>query len=128
MSGLTTLRRAPAGSRHGAHGAVLDLAWGTAVPDTLVALIEPATLLFVHAASGAVLRSFSLTAGAVLTGIEVNPWDRTSVAMTSASGAVLLGSVPAPDAAIDGRQIALPDVGAPPWNYRRVRGPRARQG
>ena len=94
-----------------AHGAVIDLAWGTAAPDTLVALLEPATLVFVNASSGSVLRSYSLAYGAVLTGLAVSPWDAASFALTSMAGALVLAYIADAEGAVLGRQVELPVAG-----------------
>ena len=103
-----------AGGKNAAQGAVVDLAWGTATPDTLVALVEPATLLFVRAATGEITRSYSLAHGAVLTGIAVNPWDAASFALTSLSGSLVLAYVETADGRVLGRPVTLPGAGAAP--------------
>jgi hypothetical protein len=92
----------------------VDLAWGTATLDTLVALIEPATLIFVHAGSGTVLRSYTLPYSAVLTALAVNPWDAASFALASMSGTLVLAGVEEAEGRVLGRQIAVPGAGAPP--------------
>lgn len=100
------------GGKHAARGAVIDLAWGTGTKDTLVALIEPAILVFVNGSSGAVLRSYALAQGALLSGLSVNVWDGASLALTSMSATLVLAHVETPTGHVLGRQISLPFAGA----------------
>jgi hypothetical protein len=93
---------------------VIDLAWGTGTKDTLVALIEPATLVFVNGSSGAVLRSYALAQGALLSGISVNPWYGASIALTSMSASMVLAHIETPAGHVLGRQISLPFAGEMP--------------
>lgn len=100
------------GSKQPAQGRIVDMVWGTATPDTLVVLAEPATLLFVSGSNGVVQRTYALAHGAVLTGLSVSPWDRASFALTSAAGSLVLAFIEAADARVLGRPVVLPAPGA----------------
>lgn len=100
------------GGKLQAQGRVVDMVWGTATPDTLVVLAEPATLLFVSATSGGVVRTYALAHGAVMTGLSVNPWDRASFVLSSAAGSLVLAFIEAADSRILGRPVVLPTQGA----------------
>jgi hypothetical protein len=97
--------------KSGYQGAVVDLAWGTASPDVLVALILPATLRFVNATTGAVMRTYSLAQGAVMAGICANRYDHSCFALTSAAGSLVVATVKDPNGTVEAQEVSLRETG-----------------
>lgn len=97
--------------KSGSQSSVVDLAWGTSLPDVVVALMLPATLRFVQATTGVVIYTYSLAQGAVLSGICVNRCDQSCFALTSAAGSLVLATVTDPKSSIKAQELSLREAG-----------------
>jgi hypothetical protein len=100
-----------AGVKSGSQSSVVDLAWGTSLPDVVVALMLPATLRFVQATTGVVIHTYSLAQGAVLSGVSVNRCDQSCFALTSAAGSLVLATVTDPKSSIKAQEVSLREAG-----------------
>lgn len=94
---------------------VIDMAWG-ASNNSLLVLLEPATFVMINADNGVILRSQTIAQGMVLTSIEVDSWQPSSVALTSMSQTLFtlrLGELPASQGATPQTDVARHELSTP---------------
>ena len=94
---------------------VIDMAWG-ASNNSLLVLLEPATFVMINADNGVILRSQTIAQGMVLTSIEVDSWQPSSVALTSMSSTLFtlrVGELPASQGSTPHTDVARHELSTP---------------